>query len=201
MTGNRFPVARPRPKSAVFCVCGYADGMNPLTTFLDLYRDHKWAAIAVIVIGYLVRLFSSDTKFPVTVPDRWKPVLVIVLGQAYACAQMISNGTKWQSAVLQGIFIAFTAMGLFDIITKAIWNNRPEPRWMQMLALVEKNVEAVVVTEIKPPLDADQVAALVKAELKKATENPTAPQAAFVERAREETPVAVVTVKDVAEKS
>ena len=96
---------------------------------------HRWLGLAIVIIGWLTRIVSSDSAFPVTIPTRWKPVLVIILGQAYGALTLILGGASWQSAVIDGLMVAFCTMGLFDLVIKAIFNGN-EPRWIKILALV-----------------------------------------------------------------
>jgi undecaprenyl pyrophosphate phosphatase UppP len=59
--------------------------MNNLWHVIVLFFASKqWMPIAIIAIAYLVRLTSDQSKFPVFVAARWRPMIVIALAQVYA---------------------------------------------------------------------------------------------------------------------
>lgn len=95
----------------------------------------KWLPIAIIVIGYLTRLLADESKFPVSVPGRWRPVVVVVLGQLYGCLMLLAAGSTWKEAVITGLVTSFVTMGLFDLLVKAVFNGQP-PWWIDILALI-----------------------------------------------------------------
>lgn len=97
--------------------------------------EKKWLALAILVIGYITRLLSDDSKFPVSVPARFHPLVVTVLGQVLGALMMIQGGASWKVAVLTGLAVSFCTMGLFDLLVKAIFNGSP-PWWIDILALV-----------------------------------------------------------------
>jgi hypothetical protein len=115
-----------------------------IATIMQAIKDitgHQWMPLAILIIGYLVTLTSDVSKFPVTVPARWKPVIVLVLGQAYAVLQNINGGEKWQSAVYHGLLTSFATMGLFDLVINGIFNGNL-PKWLAWLAFFDKKLVA-----------------------------------------------------------
>jgi hypothetical protein len=115
-----------------------------LTTIMQLVDDftgHKWLPAAVVLIGWLTTLLSDTSKFPITIPDRWKPMAVLILGQVYATVQAVAGGVTWPHAVWGGLVAAFGTMGLFDVVVKAIFQGQL-PKWLQWLAAIDPNLVA-----------------------------------------------------------
>jgi len=106
-----------------------------METILALLIAHKWMALAVAVTGYLARLSKDDSRFPVSIPSRYRPVLVLVLGQGYAVLQATQNGMPWQEAIKMGLTTSVWTLGLYSLVIKALFNGT-EPAWMKTLALV-----------------------------------------------------------------
>lgn len=102
---------------------------------IDAILHMKWLPLAIIVIGYLTRLLTDESKFPVSVPARWRPVVVVVLGQLYGCLMLAENGATWKTVVVTGLVTSFVTMGLFDLLVKAVFNGQP-PWWVDVLALI-----------------------------------------------------------------
>lgn len=110
-----------------------------ISIVLQFFQDvtgHKWLPLAILVVGYLTTIVSDTSKIPISIPDRFKPLLVIVLGQAYAVLQVISTGTPWLHAVWVGLMTSFGSMGLFDIVFKLIFPNGP-PKWIAWISLID----------------------------------------------------------------
>lgn len=106
-----------------------------ISNALMLLAGRKWLLLFILIIGWFTRLFSDKSRFPAEVPARWRPVIVLVLAQCYSTATAIDKGIPWRTAVVQGLIVAFMAMGLFDLVVKAFFNGN-EPRWIAWLALI-----------------------------------------------------------------
>lgn len=142
-----------------------ADVMN----IVSLLTAHHYLPIAVIVIGYLTRLTSDMSKFPINVPTDYQPVVVVVLGQVYAAIVAVSGGASWKDAVISGLATSLFTMGLFDLVIKAIFKGK-EPAWLARLALIfhsplltpseEKAVRAV--ETVRKDADAEAASVTVK---------------------------------------
>lgn len=105
--------------------------MNEIGTAITT-NSNVALGIAVVVVGAITRLLKSDTKFPIDIPARWQPVIVLVIGQAYAVLQAIVGGVNWKTAVTSGLQVAFLTMGLFDLVIKALFNG-DAPWWLAWL--------------------------------------------------------------------
>ena len=102
-------------------------------TLTYLYKTHAWTALFVLVIGYLVQLTSKESKFPVQISPRWKPLVVAVLALLLTGGQAIAGGLPWRDVVLRGLATGFLTMGLFDLCVNAFLNGRI-PAWLATLA-------------------------------------------------------------------
>lgn len=102
-----------------------------LEAFSQLIRSHAWLALAVLVTSYLARLTRDDSRFPVTVPEQWHPVVVVFFGTLAEALQRVHEGAHWTEAVSPAIVIAFGALAL-----KALYHDHAEPAWLQWLAAV-----------------------------------------------------------------
>src|ERR1700722_2842840 len=109
-----------------------------LTAVIADITQKKRMALAVIVIGFLHVLFSNSSSFPVNIPQRFRPLIVIVLGEGYAVIEAVSSGEMSLPAVEHGLLLAFTTMGLAEVLTPLICPNGLPSwlKWIQQPALV-----------------------------------------------------------------
>ncbi len=75
-----------------------------------LIAAHKWFALSALVVWTIVRLLKSDTKLPVTIPARWRPVLALGLGFVAGALDKIASGTPWKQAVTWGLGVGVAAI-------------------------------------------------------------------------------------------
>jgi hypothetical protein len=74
-----------------------------LTNVFQLLNDHKWQAVAVLVLGYLVRLLQCDTKVPLDLPVKFRiPVEMILAIATGVVGKLEIPGTTWQIACAWG---------------------------------------------------------------------------------------------------
>jgi len=106
--------------------------MQVWTTFVAFVASKQWMPMAILVIGYLVRLTSQQSKFPLNIPTRWQPIVVLALGQVYAVMVSVSGGGAWGPSALHGLEVAVWTMGLFDVVVKAVWNGNTPP-WLSVI--------------------------------------------------------------------
>lgn len=110
---------------------------------VDLYHlvlTHKWLVVAMAAISWATALLGKDSRFPITIPisDRWKPVLVLALGQVYAVLQAVLGGKPAPEAVLEGVEASFGALGLFAVFVKTLGNGDVPPALKWLAALTKK---------------------------------------------------------------
>lgn len=124
------------------------DFMNTLLQWLQLGTDHKYLALAIAMIGWMVSLTSDWSKFPITVPGRYQPLIAVGLGVVYKILLDHQNGTPWWRAIGEGVMIGLVTAGLYDAIIKAIFDGKI-PTWMRWLSMGKRKPEQ----EPPPPVD------------------------------------------------
>ena len=125
--------------------------MQVWTTFVAFVASKQWMPMAILVIGYLVRLTSQQSKFPLNIPTRWQPIVVLALGQVYAVMVSVSGGGAWGPSALHGLEVAIWTMGLFDVVVKAVWNGNTPP-WLSVIwGMVQPLIPLPGVNKITAP--------------------------------------------------
>jgi hypothetical protein len=115
------------------------------------FTGQKWLPLAMILISYATAAMGDTSKLPISIPDRWKPVLILGLGQVYSVLQAEEGGVPWQKAVWNGVVASFGAMGLFAVAFKAIFPSGA-PSWLSWLAFIDPtlvNAKATVGLDTK----------------------------------------------------
>lgn len=67
-----------------------------------LVAAHSWIALAALIVFAIVRLLKSDTKIPLNIPARYRPVLAIALGAVAGVLDHVASGTPWRQALVNG---------------------------------------------------------------------------------------------------
>jgi hypothetical protein len=82
------------------------------TQIIEFLTQHKWIALAAVVINLIVRLLKSDTKIPIDIPAAWRAPLALALGAAAgALSKLVESGnTSWRDALTQGAAAAVLAI-------------------------------------------------------------------------------------------
>jgi hypothetical protein len=101
-----------------------------MNQIVALISAHSWLALAVIVVGYLMRLFAPDSKFPITIPKRWAPAVTLGLGQIYGVLIAVSGGADWVSSVESGLSASFLV-----VVVQTLFDGA-EPAWFKAIAFV-----------------------------------------------------------------
>jgi hypothetical protein len=109
------------------------------------FTDQKWLPLAMLLISYMTAAMGDTSKLPISIPDRWKPVLVLALGQVYTVLQAEQGGIPWQKAVWNGIVASFGAMGLFAVAFKSIF-PAGAPSWLSWLAFIDPQLVSAKAT-------------------------------------------------------
>lgn len=105
--------------------------------WVKLGTEHKWLALAVVVIGWLTSLTSDWSKFPITVPGRWQPAVAAGLGLVYGVLQKVDDGMPLQKALIGGLLVALATGGLFDLVVNGALDGRVPP-WLGWLSFAKK---------------------------------------------------------------
>jgi len=78
---------------------------------LALVQAKNWMAVAALVVFSLVRLMKPDTKLPINIPSRWRPVIAVVLGEAsMAIYQAAIGGLTWKQGLAGGAIVGVGAI-------------------------------------------------------------------------------------------
>jgi hypothetical protein len=77
---------------------------------LALLAERKWIPLSALVVWMVVRLLKSDTKIPVDIPPRWRPVLAVVLGVAASSLDKIAEGGDWRKVAPEGLAVGVIAI-------------------------------------------------------------------------------------------
>lgn len=80
---------------------------------LPLLEQHGTVALAAVAIGLVVRLAKAG-QIPALarVPARWRPLLVLVLGQVAGAVEAAARGMSWREAIVRGLVAsAIAALG------------------------------------------------------------------------------------------
>jgi len=101
-----------------------------MTQILMLLQAHNYLALAVLAVGYAMRILAPDSKFPVTIPTRWVPAATLLLGQIYGVLTAVQLGQAWLPAVESGLTASFIV-----VIVQALFAGK-EPKWFQVIAFV-----------------------------------------------------------------
>lgn len=96
-------------------------------TISQFVLEQKWLPLAIFIVGYLVRLTNDDSKFPITVPQQWHPVVALFVAQVYGVLVAWPN---WHPAVQPALIVALAVLAV-----KAHYNGN-DPEWFKWLARV-----------------------------------------------------------------
>lgn len=88
------------------------EDLNQLT--VESASKGSWVAIAAVCIWVFIRVLKSDS-IPVSIPAPWRPVLAVVLGQAFAVLSSVVGGLSWSAAVVAGLVASAGAIGSQEV--------------------------------------------------------------------------------------
>jgi hypothetical protein len=121
----------------------------------DLIVQHKWVAVAALVIGLIVRVLKSDTTIPIVVPPLWRSWLALGLGVVSGVLEKVSTGVTWTSAIVDGLVAGVLAIIGHETIIEGLRGGKelPIPGLMTSPEIppVEHDEPVVVVTPTIPP--------------------------------------------------
>jgi len=90
----------------------------------QLVVDHKWVAVASVVIGLLVRLSKTDVRWFPTLDARWRALLAVVLGVASGVLDKVATGTAWAPALIGGLVSGMLAVTSHDVVIEGFRRGR-----------------------------------------------------------------------------
>jgi hypothetical protein len=107
-----------------------------ITQLVSALCAHRYLFAFVLLAAYARRLTAPDSRFPVTVPDAWRPAVTTLLGVAYGVLATLQAGGSWKSAILGGI-VSAAAAGFADMLLVAIFVDPARaPGWARALAFL-----------------------------------------------------------------
>jgi len=106
--------------------------MNDIITLLT---SHNYLALALFLIVYARKLTSSDSKFPITVPAQWLPVVTGALAMAYGEVTDLVAHQTLLSATLDALAIG-GSVGVADALLTAIFSSGNAPKWAKALVFI-----------------------------------------------------------------
>jgi hypothetical protein len=107
-----------------------------ITQLLGALGAQRYLFVFVLLAAYARRLTAADSKFPITLPDAWRPVVTTLFGLVYGVLAAAQGGASWESATLGGVISAATG-GFADMLLVAIFSNSAAaPAWARALAFI-----------------------------------------------------------------
>ena len=74
---------------------------------LALAQTHQWLALAVLIIGWITEMSRPESKFPINIPDRFRPLFASIVGAIYGVLLLRQQGDTWQTAMIDGFKSVF----------------------------------------------------------------------------------------------
>jgi hypothetical protein len=93
-----------------------------LSQVTDLLAGRKWVPLAALFIAVLLRQLKSDAKLPITLSDRGRYILGMVLGLISGGLEAIKMGTPWKTALVGGL-----VSGALAVLTKVPMGKPADP--------------------------------------------------------------------------
>lgn len=98
----------------------------------------SYAALAALLVWALIAVLKRD-DVPIPLPPRARPFVALALGQVYGVLEAVVGGMPWRAAVLRGLVVAVSAIGLHEVVSKARPagepSSTPKPPPLPLLAL------------------------------------------------------------------
>lgn len=77
---------------------------------LDMWKSGGWVPFAALAVGLIVRVTKEDTKLPIDIPAKWRPMVAIVAGALLGAFEKVIAGGAWKDALLGGAAAAVLAI-------------------------------------------------------------------------------------------
>lgn len=107
---------------------------DTILQLFGLYSQKQWAALASVAMLWAWHAASDSSAIPI--PQAWRPVAIVVIGEAYGSLQAAIGGMPWPEALLHGGGVAIFTYGLLALVFNALFGGRPLPRWLARLLLL-----------------------------------------------------------------
>lgn len=110
--------------------------MNTADLILNLVSSHSWAVLLFMVLSLLNNWLSTNSTFPVTLPNWVRPLATIVAGQALAVAAAAAAHLPILYPAIDAALTSLIAIST----SHAIWTNGA-PGWMQFIGMIASALE------------------------------------------------------------
>lgn len=104
---------------------------------VSLVASGDYLGLAIIVLGLLQTWLSRTSAFPVTIQQRWLPVVTVVVGQGYAVLLIVAVHQPIAAAIVHGVIASLVAV----FTSHAIWAADNAPPWVKWVALVLQDLQ------------------------------------------------------------
>jgi hypothetical protein len=108
-----------------------------IDTILSLIKTGQGLPLIVLLLTLVNTLLSDTSKFPITLPDWVRALVLIIVGQGLGVLTSVVMGQPWLSLAVHGLLAAVIAIAT----SHAVWNGNA-PSWMRALAGVAQVLEA-----------------------------------------------------------
>lgn len=112
-----------------------------LTTLIKLVTGHQWLPVAALILLYARFAVSNASKFPITIPPTWLPVVSGVVTAAFTAVVAVQSGTSVGLAIV-GLATTGVIATLLDAFAVAVFGNDPSkvPWYMRFVLMLAHDV-------------------------------------------------------------
>lgn len=97
---------------------------DDLNQLWQLLQAHAWIPLAALLVHVLIRFEKANPWVDSRVPARWRPLVALILGQAAAVIDALTQGTKWPLAVAGGLLATLSAVFAHDFVIEGMRDGR-----------------------------------------------------------------------------
>ena len=108
-----------------------------IDTILSLIKTGQGLPLIVLLLTLVNTLLSDTSKFPITLPDWVRALVLIIVGQGLGVLTSVVMGQPWLSLTVHAALASIIAIAT----SHAVWNGNA-PSWMQALAGIAQVLEA-----------------------------------------------------------
>jgi hypothetical protein len=81
-----------------------------IEAFLHGFKERPALALLSLAIWYVTQHTGTSSKFPITIPDRFKPLVAAVLGALAGVGDKLINASSWQEAAAVALYSSMGAV-------------------------------------------------------------------------------------------
>jgi hypothetical protein len=106
-----------------------------MNDIIALLTSHNYLALALFAIVYARKLFSADSKFPITVSPQALPVITGFLAMGYGEVTDLLAHKALLASSLDALAIG-GSVGVADALLTAIFSSGNAPKWAKALVFI-----------------------------------------------------------------